>query len=190
MAIEATVDVLMARISGSILYGFFDDALLVPVPSSRKKAPHEPFHWAPRRICEVLVSRGLGVAVDPCVIRAEGIRSSKHSKPEDRPTIDEHVATMALDGEPLLVPPARVILVDDLITRGTTMLAALEIARERFADVPIAGFAVGATLLGQTPFTSRVDIRMFRLRRSSKGGGWRMDLTDDEARNALNALGW
>ncbi len=190
MAIDFTIDALHDHIPDTILDGFFDGALLVPLPSSRKKAPQAPFHWPSRRICEVMISKGLGADMDPCIIRAKGIRSSKGCRPEDRPTIDEHLETLALEGEPLLIQPNRVILVDDVLTRGTTMLAASEIARRRFANAPIAGFAIGATILGAIPFTSRVQIRMFLLRRSSRGGGWRSDLTDDESRGRLQALGW
>lgn len=43
------------------------------------------------------------------------------------------------------VPPTAFVLVDDVITRGATMIAAAARLRDLYPDIPIAAFAIART---------------------------------------------
>jgi len=190
MAIEYAIEGLKKNLPGSVLEGFFDGAVLIPVPTSKKRPPEEPYHWPGRRLCRAMLAAGLGAGMDPCVVRCVTIKSSKKCAPDERPTVKDHLASMALEGHPCLDAPRRVILVDDLVTRGSTMLAAAEVARGRYPSSLIAGFALAATLMPDAEFSVQVDIRISKIRLATNGRGWRDQLTDSDARLALRLAGW
>jgi hypothetical protein len=68
--------------------------------------------WPAHRICEELVSRGLGGRIVPCVKRIEPVRKSATAAAADRPKADEHFRTMAAE-RTLIETPPRIAVVDD-----------------------------------------------------------------------------
>ena len=52
----------------------------------------------------------------------------------------------------LVPPPKEIVLVDDIITRGSTMLGCASRIKEIFPDIPIKGFAVLRTMSNPDEF--------------------------------------
>jgi hypothetical protein len=110
--------------------------MLVPVPGSSLTKPHTV--WPSRRVCEELVGQGLGDEVVAIVSRTIAVLKSAGSA--TRPTLDQHLASLAVQGR--LSPPSRLLLVDDVVTSGTTMMACAIKLAQAFPGVPVSGFAL------------------------------------------------
>lgn len=130
----------IAQYSGEGRFGdlFGPTVTLVPVPGSAPRVANGL--WVPLWICEELLLRGLGGAVEQAVSRVTAVKKSAFQKGPDRPTLQQHYDSMA--GDWLAAPAERVVVVDDVITSGCTMLAAASRAAEAFGNVPVRGFAV------------------------------------------------
>lgn len=71
------------------------DFLLVPAPrSSPFKDPKTL--WPPRRICDELVERELGIASHPLLVRDRAVPKVAFSAPAKRPTAQEHFDSMRI----------------------------------------------------------------------------------------------
>lgn len=105
--------------------------LLVPAPSSAPLPPRHleiplqgganDFLWVPRRICGVLVDARLGASVENLLLRTRKVTRSSTARPQDRPTPQEHFDSLTV--ERLTLTPPRIVVVDDVVTRGATLLA-------------------------------------------------------------------
>ena len=107
--------------AGGVLAGLFScRPVLVPVPSSQPTAAGQV--TAAASLAAALLDHGLGSALWAGLWRRHPVRCSSRATPGCRPSVDEHYGSMHLDG----VPPdaARLLLVDDLVTKGRTLLAA------------------------------------------------------------------
>ncbi len=120
------------------------DVVLVPAPKSAPFPPRavNPL-WVPKRICEALVAAGFGGSVLPCLRRATAVQKSAFAAPGGRPTIRTHVDSMAVKAP--LVAPERIVVVDDFITLGSTVLAATSILRDAFPEADVKAFALVRT---------------------------------------------
>lgn len=94
------------------------DVALVPVP--RATLTKRDSVWPARTICRAMVRTGLAGAVLPILYRTSAVPKSAVSR--TRPTLHQHVDSLAVQAA--LDTPRRIVLVDDVVTRGTTMLAA------------------------------------------------------------------
>lgn len=126
---------------------FFDaETTLVPVPgSSPRKDPGSL--WVPLDICRGLAVRGLASRVEPLLVRRLAVPKSAFSSPEDRPKPSLHFESFAV--ATTMFPPRRVTLVDDVVTRGATLLAAASRFREAFPQCEVRAFAVLRTMSKQ-----------------------------------------
>jgi hypothetical protein len=125
------------------LGGYFGlSATLVPVPGSAPLAPGAL--WIPMRICEALRDRGLGGDIAPILQRAQPVRKSAFQAGAERPSLQEHYESMAVDR--LLPGATEYILVDDVVTSGCTMLAAANRLADADPGRPISGFAVARAM--------------------------------------------
>lgn len=117
---------------------FFDDVVLVPVPGSTPLAPGAVGRGA--SICNVLLAAGLGREVRELVERATPVQKSAFAAPAERPTAQDHLASMRAVAT--LDVPGRVLLVDDVVTRGATLLAAASCVVAAFPAIEVRGFAL------------------------------------------------
>lgn len=138
--IESTVGRLRKAVDAGDLGNFFElPRTLVPVPGHAPQA--DGTLWVPRQICQAMVAAGLGTEVIPCVRRAHLVdRQSSRTSAQDRLTPAQHSESMTLEGS--LVLGDRVLLVDDVVTRGATLLAAASLLRAQNPQVDIAAFAL------------------------------------------------
>lgn len=134
---------MVARLAETPLAGFFSlSDLLVPVPTSGLLQPDSV--WPALAVCQAMAALGLGRDVRHCLERRAPIRKSAFAAPGERPDLAEHLASLAV--HPPVAPPPRILLVDDFVTKGTTLLAAACALHETLPSTPIAAFAVFRTL--------------------------------------------
>lgn len=138
---------------GAMGASFASPCTLVPVPG------HAPLVtgalWVPRVICDAMVGAGLGSAVVPCLRRTRLVpRQSSRTSAEDRMNPADHVDSMVCEGA--LELGSRVLLVDDFVTRGATLLAAATLIRRQRPDVEISAFAL--VRRSDAPLTSIADM--------------------------------
>jgi len=145
---EYTVRRLMREPETSPLRAFLAGELfLVPLPRSSLLPPKgwgTPSLWPAHRICEALIESGIGREIVPCLQRTEAVRKSATAPRGERPTPEAHYATIGVHLAHF-PPQATVLLVDDVITRGATMLGAAWRLQKSFPTVTIKGFATALT---------------------------------------------
>jgi len=99
--------------------------------------------WKARRICEALLTQGFGTDILPILERREPIRKSAGA--DERPDPPEHYNTIAVV-EKLHAVTAPVVLVDDVITRGSTLMGAYWRLLETHPSADVRAFTVARTL--------------------------------------------
>lgn len=126
-----------------VLRGILDGrAIAVPVPGSAIMRPQAI--WASRSIACALEAVGLVAGVAPIVTRTTTIRKSAFCGPGERPDPREHYDTMTVT-----IPvgrPARVVLIDDVITRGATIAGAAARVRDVLPDADVVAFTMARTV--------------------------------------------
>ena len=120
---------------------FSADAVLVPVPGSDPSATRV---WAAERLAVALHGVLLGKSVWPGVQRRFPVRKSATALNADRPTTQQHYESLSV--VPLSGAPQRIVLIDDVITKGRTILAAAARLHETFPDAYISAFALLRTM--------------------------------------------
>jgi hypothetical protein len=147
---------------------FGTGVVLVPVPGS---APARGAPWVGERLACCFRELGLAAEVWPVLQRRSAVRKSAFAPAGERPSVLEHYASFALDraalGQAHLGRDTRVrtpreqrlqlTLVDDVITRGRTVLAAAMRLRELFPAAEIRAFAVLRTLGRNEPLSRLPD---------------------------------
>lgn len=131
---------LAEELPGSPLKDFFEGAVLVPIPQSGLRQKHSL--WPAQRICEELVRHKIAKRFEPVLERKTPVRKSAGSA--DRPAPHEHYESFDV----LLPLPtaSRIILVDDVITRGSTALGASWRLLDIFPELEITVFAMARTV--------------------------------------------
>ena len=141
----AQVAVVTAKLSasGSFPSFFGPDVTLVPVPGSAPRRDATAL-WVAERIAEELRKAGLGGAVWTTLRRTVVVRKSAWAAPGERPTVAVHVGSLEMTDR---VPPTgQLVLVDDVVTKGRTMLAAATVLADALPGVEIRAFATLRTM--------------------------------------------
>ncbi len=132
--------------------GFFSSSdLLVPVPGSESLNPLRGS--VASLLAEALVREGLAGAQCDCIRRVRPVRKSATAASRDRPSVERHYESLAVEWTRLSGDPVRLTLVDDVVTRGRTLLAAATRLHDAFPQARIQAFA----LLRTMGFAPRVD---------------------------------
>ncbi len=111
--------------------------ILIPIPSSSLTQTNTL--WIPQRLATALMNNGLGKKVSSCLERTSPLRKSHTSSSANRPKVQEHYDTMAVQKE--LSEPDEILLIDDFITRGSTFIGAANRLRDAFPNANIRAFA-------------------------------------------------
>lgn len=129
---------------------FQPNTILVPIPKSSLMQPNTL--WVPERIANALVAVGLGKQVASCLVRSKAVPKAALSSPSERPTTEQHYESLSVQGS--LSKIDEILLVDDVITRGATLLGAANRLAEAFPQSSIRAFAAIRTISNQYEFES------------------------------------
>jgi len=123
---------------------FVANSILVPVPGS---APSTRGVWAAQCLASALHGVGLGCSVWTGIARRFPVRKSATALNTDRPTVQQHYESFAVATQLTLTDfPTRLVIVDDVITKGRTILAAAIRLQEAFPSADIRAFALVRTM--------------------------------------------
>lgn len=123
--------------------GFFKQhTTLVPIPNSPSSA--RTSFWVARRLAISLQEVGLAQDVWTGLRRVTSVERSSSAWMWERPTVQQHYRSFAVI--PSSRPPTEIVLVDDVITKGRTLVAAALRLREAFPNAEIRAFALVRTM--------------------------------------------
>jgi hypothetical protein len=121
---------------------FARDALLVPVPGSTAAGTAQ---WAAWQLAAAFRELGLASGVWAGLERQFPVTKSATAPLGERPTVRQHYASLSVGRVPK-PRPQRVVLVDDVITKGRTLLAAAARLGCELPHADIKAFALIRTL--------------------------------------------
>lgn len=121
---------------------FADSPLLVPIP--RSSLAVEGGIWPASNIASALVRHGVGAAVLPCLERVQAVPKSAFAALGTRPKPSDHYAS--IQATKLVTDRPSLCLVDDVITKGATLLAAASRLQETYPQAKVTAFALVRTL--------------------------------------------
>ena len=131
--------------------GFFGpEVLAVPIPSSSLKQPGSL--WIPHELALALKGLGLVGDVLPLVKRQSALPKAATSVPSARPKAAAHYESVVV--EQRLIAPSSILLVDDVVTRGATMLGIAGRVKETYPHLAIRGFAAMRAISEASKFNS------------------------------------
>lgn len=121
---------------------FARQALLVPVPGS---APACAANWVAWHLAVAFRELGLAPAVWTGLERRHPVRKSATALVGERPTVAQHYASLSVYPVPNPAPKT-IVLVDDVVTKGRTLLAAAARLASEVPDADIRAFALIRTV--------------------------------------------
>jgi hypothetical protein len=121
---------------------FGEQALFVPVPQCTSTAPMSL--WVARRLAFTLQEAGLGEDVWTGLRRVTSVDRSSSAWMWHRPTVPQHYRSLTVIPSPR--SPSNIVVVDDVITKGRTLVAAAMRLREAFPAATIRAFALLRTM--------------------------------------------
>jgi hypothetical protein len=120
---------------------FFDDKpILIPVRSTSQMKPFSL--WAPLNIASAMQKIGLGREVSTCLERTYPIQRAATSG--NRPTAKEQYDSLRV--QKTLEDPSAIVLVDDVVTTGHTLVGSAKRVEEAYPKAKIFGFAAMHTI--------------------------------------------
>ena len=120
---------------------FNQNVSLVPVPKSSLMQPSTL--WVSEKIAKALSKQAFGDFY-PCLKRRKSLQKAAYAVPSNRPKAIDHYNSV--ECQQLVHRPKEIVLIDDIITRGSTLLGCASRLKEIFSDVPIRAFAVIRTI--------------------------------------------
>ena len=119
--------------------------ILVPAPKSAPLV--QGGLWPTMNLCRAIEEQIPDVRTLPLLKRTRAVRKSSTAPPRERPTAKDHYETITgdLESQPL-ASFGRIVIVDDVITRGATLLACGARIREACPGVPVECFALIRTM--------------------------------------------
>lgn len=118
------------------------DVTLVPTPG---RAPlYGGAVNRTQRFGDAFVALGLAREVLALVERITPVAKSAYAAPGERPGVDDHLASMVV--RPLLAAPSRIVVLDDVVTRGATLFAVATLLRRQYPGAEAGAFALVRTV--------------------------------------------
>lgn len=141
----------MAKSTDLFFAGYFGERYtLVPVP--RRSLHKQDVLWVPLNLALHMKELKLGRSTAQLAKRVKTIPSASKSLPGQRPTAIKHYETVKIE-EPIQ-EISDIILVDDVVTTGATILGVASKLAERFPNSTIKAFAAVRTISNAAEFTS------------------------------------
>ena len=116
---------------------FAPGAVLVPVPGSARTGTAP---WVASRLALSLSEVGFALRLWTGLLRQYSVTKSATAPRAARPTVQQHYDSFVAVAPTVLVP--RIVLIDDVITKGRTMLAAAARLQSALPCADIRGFAL------------------------------------------------
>jgi hypothetical protein len=127
------------------LTGYFDASdVLVPVPGSEPR--HSNAVSVTEHLAAALVREGLGQAAWAGLRRVRAVGKSATAAPGGRPTVAKHYDSFAVECTDSLCESPHLVLIDDVVTKGRTLLAAATRLQEAFPCARVRAFALLRTM--------------------------------------------
>ena len=118
--------------------------VLVPIPASEPSRSSR--EYLPERLADAFVAEGLASSAWRGLCRVSAVPKSATAAPGRRPTVRAHYDSLSVVSGSDLPEDARLLLIDDVVIRGRTMLAAAARLHEAFPRAHISAFALLRTL--------------------------------------------
>lgn len=116
---------------------FFDeDVYLIPAPSSSKKRPGDL--RLTLNLANALSKQGFGSVID-CLTRIERVDKAAFGSGRENRLVKRHFETISVAES--LIEPKKIVVVDDVVTSGATLLACASRIREVWPEAFVLGFA-------------------------------------------------
>jgi hypothetical protein len=126
------------------LAGFFNAAdVLVPVPRS---TPTSRGSWPAAHLASALLQAGIGARAWSGLHRVCAVPKSATAVPGRRPSVTRHYDSFQVEPPPPVSNLVSILLIDDVITKGRTLLAAAARIREAVPGAHVRAFALLRTL--------------------------------------------
>ncbi len=93
---------------------------------------------------------GIGKQVASCLIRAKAVPKAALSSPSERPTAEQHYESISVQG--ILSEPDEILLVDDVVTRGATLMGCANRLADAFPKSHIHAFVAMRTISNPKEF--------------------------------------
>jgi predicted amidophosphoribosyltransferase len=116
---------------------FAGDAVLVPVPGS---ATSGDAPWAASQLATALRQLGLAHRLWVGLRRRIAVRKSSTAPSGERPTVAEHYESFSV--VPAMMSFSKIVLIDDVVTKGRTLLAAAARLQTELPHADIRAFAL------------------------------------------------
>ena len=129
---------------------FKPNTILVPVPKTCLMQPNTL--WVPERIATALVAAGIGKQFSSWLIRTKAVPKAALSSPSERPIAEQHYESLTFQGS--LSKPDEIVLIDDVITRGATLLGCANRLADAFSQCRIRAFVAMRTISNPAEFES------------------------------------
>ncbi len=129
--------------------------VLVPVP--RSTLPVKNGLWPSLTIAESLKNAGVVSQVAAYLRRQTPIPKSAFQARGERPSLDIHIESLAVDMADVSLLPIELTLVDDFVTKGTTLYACASKLRGSFPNATIRAFALVRTMGLVSDIQSMID---------------------------------
>ena len=127
------------------LYEFFGATdILIPVPGSEPR--NLGVASVTERLAAAMVREGLGRCTWTGLHRVRAVRKSATAPAGERPTVGVHYESFAIEPIDAIAFAKRIVLVDDVVTKGRTLLAAATRLHEAFPYARIRAFALLRTM--------------------------------------------
>lgn len=130
------------------MHFFQQNTILVPAPKSSLMRPDTL--WVPKILASALVKAGFGKEVQACLTRVSAVPKASTSAARNRPMPLEHYRSMRVVGT--LSQPEQIVIIDDIITRGATLIGAANRLSKAFPETPIRAFAAMRTISNANEF--------------------------------------
>lgn len=123
---------------------FGADCTLVPVPPSSPPKAGDTL-WPGLDIAKELLAQGLAREIGKLLMRSHPVPKAHQQHAENRPKFDQLVDSLEWRAD-LGADLRRIILVDDIVTRGTTFLSARQAIHRVHPWLDVVGFAAVRTM--------------------------------------------
>lgn len=159
------------RMSTAFAGVFGRDATLVPVPRSAPRRTDDTL-WPGLGLAAALHEHGLGRDVQQLLERTRAVPKAHGSPGGERPDVSTLGRSLRWRGD-LGSDLERVVLVDDVVTRGTTFLSAREVIHSVQPGLSVEGFAAIRTMSFEVVERPLDPVRGTITLTSDRRWGWR-----------------